>query len=61
VVTPAQGAEEWNLETGKAQPIAFKIENGGVNLPFELPPGGSLLVFLSWEPRDPAPAKSTVK
>jgi hypothetical protein len=61
VVSPAQGAERWDLETGKAQPVAFEIENGGVNLPFELPPSGSLLVFLSWEQRDPAPAGSPVK
>lgn len=60
VVSPGRGVEKWDLETGRARPIAFRGSPGGVELPFELPPCGSLLVFLSWEPREPAPARNVV-
>lgn len=55
--SPAPGAERWDLETGKAVPIAFRSASGFLEVPFELPPCGSLLVFLSWEPREPAPER----
>ncbi|MGQ9590092.1 MAG: glycosyl hydrolase, partial [Planctomycetota bacterium] len=55
VASPAEGAERWDLEAGKAVPIAFRRGAGKIEIPFELPPAGSLLVFLSWEPKEPAP------
>jgi hypothetical protein len=58
VISPARGVERWDLETGCAVPVAFETRSGGVSLPFDLPPCGSLLVFISWEPRDPGPAVS---
>jgi len=59
IASTARGAERWNLETGHAEPVAFRIAGGGVELPFDLPPCGSLLVFLSWEPREPAAVRET--
>jgi len=58
VLSPARGVERWDIETGKAVPITFSTGARGVELPFDLPPCGSLLVFLSWEPREPAPARN---
>ena len=57
VRSPARGAERWNLETGKAEPLHFKAVAGGVEVPFDLPPCGSLLLFLPWERREPAPQR----
>ncbi len=60
VVSPARGMEKWDLETGRATPVPFRIRQGGVELPFELPPSGSLLLFLSWDSREPAPVRNVV-
>ncbi len=52
----AQGIEEWKLETGQIGSYAFtSASGGGVTAGFELPPCGSLLLFLSQQPRSPAP------
>jgi len=58
VVSPMRGIERWDIATGKAIPQAFKAAAQGVEMAFELPPCGSLLVFLSKGARDPAPAKA---
>lgn len=50
----AQGIEQWKLETGKIVPCRFTSEGGSAQLKFELPPCGSLLLFLSEKPREPA-------
>ncbi|MBN1343298.1 MAG: hypothetical protein JXQ73_11495 [Phycisphaerae bacterium] len=52
----AKGIEQWDLHTGKIAPHAFDASDKGVRAEFSLPPCGSLLLFLSKEPRKPAPA-----
>jgi hypothetical protein len=41
------GIEQWDLETGKSSPYAFKVNSGAARGDFKLPPAGSLLLFLS--------------
>lgn len=56
----AKGVQEWNLETGKISPYSFATNNTGVKADFDLPPCGSLLLFLSDRPGKSA-AKETPK
>ena len=53
--TSRAGVEQWDLETGRVQPYAFRSASGsGVEASFELPPCGSLLLFLA---KDARPAR----
>jgi hypothetical protein len=54
----ARGVEKWDLERGLVDRYLFKTTSTGVQADFELPPCGSLLVFLSNEPREPAPRRA---
>ncbi len=58
VVSPMRGIERWDIASGKPGPQAFKATAQGVEMAFELPPCGSLLVFLSKEKREPAPMRT---
>ncbi len=49
-----QGVEAWNLYTGQTEPQTFAREGRGVKTTFNLPPSGSLLLFLSRKPILPA-------
>ncbi len=57
------GVEEWDAITGAIKPMRFEKKNKDVRFTFDLPPAGSLLVFLSKEEMapEPEPAASTVK
>ncbi|MBI2929147.1 MAG: hypothetical protein HYY24_26075 [Verrucomicrobia bacterium] len=55
VESNARGIEEWDLNTGGIEAYAFEQRGSGVRAKFELPPSGSLLLFLSKSPRPPAP------
>ncbi len=57
VVSPMKGVEKWDIAAGKAGPQAFRAAGGGLEMDFELPPCGSLLVFLSKDRREPAPRR----
>jgi hypothetical protein len=46
-------AEQWNCRTGRVAPFPFTDEGGYIKVPFDLPPCGSLLVFLSTKPGKP--------
>ncbi len=50
-----KGVEQWNLNTGRAEPYPFEAEANGVRASFNLPPSGSLLLFLSKSPLPNAP------
>ncbi|NOX53147.1 MAG: hypothetical protein GXP27_01645, partial [Planctomycetes bacterium] len=50
----AAGMERWNLHTGQVEAYPFRRTKGGVRARFELPPCGSLLLFLSRKPVEPA-------
>ncbi|MDT8299887.1 MAG: glycosyl hydrolase [Sedimentisphaerales bacterium] len=51
-----KGLEQWDLETGTVESYPFVTASGGTKADFELPPCGSLLLFLSKQPgRSPAP------
>lgn len=52
--TSAAGIEQWDLETGQAQPFAFHRQPAGTHAAFSLPPAGSLLLFLSTAAKEPA-------
>jgi len=53
-----KGIEEWNLETGKISRYAFEKNDTGVKANFNLPPCGSLLLFLSNKRGKPAPKET---
>ncbi|MBN1806467.1 MAG: hypothetical protein JW837_14555 [Sedimentisphaerales bacterium] len=42
-----KGLEQWNIETGIAEPYPFVTTPMGIKAKFKLPPCGSLLLFLS--------------
>jgi len=55
----AAGVEQWDLATGVVSPYRFTKTDGSVprvQARFSLPPCGSLLLFLSDKPLEPAPA-----
>lgn len=54
----AKSARQWNLETGKITPYSFAINNQRLRAEFDLPPCGSLLLFLADKPSPPPPAKT---
>ncbi len=64
ITTPAQGAEQWHLDTGEVSGYPFAKTADGIKVHFDLPPCGSLLLFLTEGPRQPAsrtpPAGSTI-
>jgi hypothetical protein len=59
IETSLAGAEQWNLDTGAAEPYPFRSADGRLKADFTLPPSGSLLLFLSTQPRAPAPTVQT--
>jgi hypothetical protein len=54
----ARGAERWILETGEAESYPFAADGQGIEAGFTLPPCGSLLLFLSRQPREPEPSET---
>jgi hypothetical protein len=48
------GVEKWNLQNGQVEPYPFEVQDKGLRARFELPPSGSLLLFLSQGSRKPA-------
>ncbi|MEK7686372.1 MAG: glycosyl hydrolase [Verrucomicrobiota bacterium] len=50
-----KGVEQWNLYTGGVEPYPFAPTAAGTKADFKLPPSGSLLLFLSKKPIQPAP------
>ena len=50
----AKSAQQWDLETGKIAPYSFAKNNTGIKAEFNLPPCGSLLLFLSNKSGNPA-------
>jgi hypothetical protein len=61
VRSAARSIEKWDLASADVIPYAFEKTDTGVKTRFELPPCGSLLLFLSRTPGAPArePAQST--
>ncbi|MBI2946263.1 MAG: DUF5010 domain-containing protein [Verrucomicrobia bacterium] len=53
VETTARGVEKWNPDTGQVTAYPFQTQNNAASFQFDLPPSGSLLVFLSKETRKP--------
>jgi hypothetical protein len=49
VRSAARGVERWVPETGAVEPFAFTRTGDSVEVPFDLPPCGSLLLFLGRE------------
>jgi hypothetical protein len=47
VLSSLPGAESWNLYTGEVKPFPFARIGAGMSVKFDLPPSGSLLLFLS--------------
>jgi hypothetical protein len=54
----ASGIEKWSLEDGRIGPYPFERTAKGSQATFELPPSGSVLLFLAKEKRDPAPVRT---
>jgi hypothetical protein len=50
VFSKLPGVECWNLYTGEVKPYLFAKLEGGISAEFDLPPSGSLLLFLSQKP-----------
>ncbi len=55
VQSPAHGVEQWVPETGEIQAYPFTKSDQGLQFSFDLPPCGSLLVFLADQSRATAP------
>jgi len=55
IESSAKSAQKWSLETGSISPYPFAENDTGVKAAFELPPCGSLLLFLSNKPGIVAP------
>ncbi len=55
IASRARGAEVWGLDDGKVRPYPFSVTHAGMTTRFELPPSGSLLLFLSRAALKPAP------
>lgn len=55
VSSRAQGVEQWLPQTGEIQAYPFTKSGSGIELAFDLPPCGSLLLLLTNEPRAAAP------
>lgn len=53
VETIYKGIEQWNLNTGDMKPYAFEQSGQGLKAKFQLPPSGSLLLFLSQKEMEP--------
>ncbi len=53
VEAQAKGVQSWDLFTGAISAHPFAMENGAAKVTFDLPPCGSLLLFLSREPGEP--------
>ncbi len=51
ITAGAGGVEQWNLYTGVVESYPGKKSDAGLEVAFELPPSGSLLLFLSHQPR----------
>ncbi|HEY5915632.1 MAG TPA: glycosyl hydrolase [Verrucomicrobiae bacterium] len=49
-----KGAENWDLYRGEVKGYAFESSGSSVRARFDLPPSGSLLLFLSEKSRDPS-------
>jgi hypothetical protein len=58
IETSMGGVEQWHLDTGETGPYPFRRSKGGARIRFELPPCGSLLLFLTQEARKPLRPKS---
>ena len=54
--TSAHGVEQWDLRTGKGGIWPFEASGSGVRAAFDLPPSGSLLLFLANKPGKPSRA-----
>jgi hypothetical protein len=50
VLSNLRGAEAWNLYTGEIKPFPSARLDSGISVKFDLPPSGSLLLFLSQKP-----------
>ena len=61
IETPCQGIEEWDLNTGRVTDYPFVKQSKGLTARYNLPPSGSLLLFLTTQPRaaGPFPAERT--
>jgi len=60
IASTLKGIEKWDTYTGKAQPYSFSTSASGISASFNLPPSGSLLLFLSEKGCKPAPVVSEV-
>lgn len=58
VVSASAGSvEQWDLYSGKIEDYPFKKSETGLESTFELPPSGSLLLFLAHQPRQPVASR----
>ncbi|HYK91934.1 MAG TPA: glycosyl hydrolase [Acidobacteriota bacterium] len=53
VESPESGIERWDLDRGKIENYPFEAAQHGVRAKFDLPPSGSLLLFLTHDKRKP--------
>ena len=60
IFSAARGIEQWHIQNADITPYVFTTNDNGVQAQFELPPCGSLLLFLSKEVLEPAPSATEV-
>jgi len=61
IESAGRGVEKWDAETGKISPYVFEKCDRGVKTQFDLAPAGSILLFISNKPIEPAKARPVVE
>ena len=56
ITSTLRGIERWDFDSGKTASYVFEPNSSGIRGKFNLPPSGSLLLFLSTNAVQPAPA-----
>jgi hypothetical protein len=57
IESAGRSIEKWDAETGTISPYAYEKSERGVKAQFDLAPAGSILLFISNKPIEPAQAK----
>ncbi len=60
VEATAQGVQQWDLFTGAISNYPFVMENRKTQLAFDLPPSGSLLLFLAKQTGEPGKVREEI-
>ncbi len=60
VEATAQGVERWDFFTGAVSAYPFVLDAGKLQFAFDVPPSGSLLLFLAQQPKTPGQVREEI-